>query len=62
MTNLVLLCGQHHSQVHREHWQIVMGEDRRPSFIPPAFIDPQRRPRRNPYSQPLPDIFSSVMG
>ncbi|MCK9878229.1 HNH endonuclease [Frankia sp. Ag45/Mut15] len=62
LDNLVLLCGQHHSQVHREHWQIVMGEDRRPSFIPPAFIDSQRRPRRNPYSQPLPDIFSSVMG
>lgn len=60
LDNLVLLCDQHHSQVHREKWQIVMDEDRRPSFIPPTFIDPQRRPRRNPYSLPIPDLFSAT--
>ncbi|MCL9762390.1 hypothetical protein MXD95_024685 [Frankia sp. AiPa1] len=58
MENLVLLCERHHGRVHREGWEIVVEEDRRPTFIPPASIDPLRRPRRNPYSQPPPDLFS----
>ncbi|MCK9921022.1 HNH endonuclease [Frankia sp. AgPm24] len=60
--NLVLLCSRHHRRVHREKWQIVVSGDRRPSFIPPSFIDPQRRPRRNPYAQPPPDMFSGLLG
>ena len=28
---------------------VAMGADHRPEFIPPAYLDPQRRPRRNPY-------------
>ncbi|CAO5174156.1 hypothetical protein FAIPA1_370055 [Frankia sp. AiPs1] len=54
----MLLCERHHGRVHREGWEIVVEEDRRPTFIPPASIDPLRRPRRNPYSQPPPDLFS----
>ncbi|MCM3887621.1 HNH endonuclease signature motif containing protein [Frankia sp. R82] len=60
LDNLVLLCDHHHDRVHQEKWEIVMSEDRRPSFIPPAFIDPQRRPRRNPNCQPLPDLFGDT--
>lgn len=59
--NLVLLCPRHHGQVHREKWQIVMEDGSRPSYIPPAFIDPQRRPRRNPYCQPPPDLFGRIV-
>jgi hypothetical protein len=47
--NGVLLCGPHHRLVHHEHWQIRLGPDRRPEFIPPAHVDPMRRPRRNIY-------------
>ena len=43
----VLLCCHHHHVAHQGHWAIVMGADGRPEFIPPASIDPQRRPRRN---------------
>lgn len=60
LDNGVLLCGHHHSRVHHEHWDIVMDVDRRPTFVPPEHIDPQRRPRRNPYSQPRPDLFSTA--
>lgn len=60
LDNLTLLCDQHHDRVHREHWKIVIDGDRRPSFVPPAFIDPLRRPRRNPNCQPLPDLFGGL--
>jgi hypothetical protein len=44
--NLALLCGHHHDRVHREGWTIKI-IDRRPWFIPPAWLDPQQRPRLN---------------
>ena len=47
LTNLVLLCDHHHRAVHHAGWDIVIAEDRRPEFIPPAWIDPDRQPRRN---------------
>jgi hypothetical protein len=47
--NGVALCGHHHRAIHREEWTVRMGADRRPEFFPPAYIDPERRPRRNPY-------------
>ncbi len=50
--NGVALCSHHHRLIHRAEWTIQIGTDRRPEFIPPAYIDPQRRPRRNPYHQP----------
>jgi hypothetical protein len=46
--NLVLLCGYHHRTVHHHGWDITPPKDGiRPEFIPPPWIDPQRRPRRN---------------
>jgi hypothetical protein len=45
--NLVLLCRRHHDLVHHSEWQIEMA-DGLPTFRPPAFIDPHRRPRTNP--------------
>ncbi|OYD68492.1 HNH endonuclease signature motif containing protein [Rhodococcus sp. OK302] len=52
MGNLTLLCRSHHTLIHRKagfagQWEIKMGSDRRPWFIPPAGIDPDRRPRRS---------------
>ncbi len=47
--NGVALCGYHHRLIHRGEWIIRMAADHRPEFIPPKYIDPQRRPRRNPY-------------
>lgn len=46
LTNLVLLCRRHHDLIHHSQWQIQM-RGGLPVFIPPAFIDPHRRPQRN---------------
>jgi hypothetical protein len=47
--NGALLCGRHHRAVHHDGWQIRLGHDQRPEFIPPSHVDPERRPRRNLY-------------
>ncbi|NMM88077.1 HNH endonuclease, partial [Rhodococcus sp. SRB_17] len=52
MGNLTLLCRAHHTLIHRKvgfagQWEIKMGSDRRPWFVPPAGIDPEQRPRRS---------------
>ena len=49
LDNGVALCGFHHRLVHHGDWTIQVGPDRRPEFVPPAYIDASRRPRRNPY-------------
>jgi hypothetical protein len=51
--NGVALCARHHHLIHQPDsgWTIQLGPDRRPDFIPPAHIDPERKPRRNPYHQ-----------
>ena len=42
----VLICPRHHRVVHAKGWEIrfINGI---PEYIPPASIDPQRRPQRN---------------
>ncbi|MGH3822525.1 MAG: DUF222 domain-containing protein [Pseudonocardiaceae bacterium] len=45
--NCVLLCETHHRHVHCTGWEILIHAGY-PEFIPPAVIDPERRPLRNP--------------
>ncbi|MEH1128960.1 HNH endonuclease signature motif containing protein [Micromonospora sp. CPCC 206061] len=47
--NGVLLCGYHHRLIHRREWEVRLGADGRPEFIPPYYVDSSRRPRRNLY-------------
>jgi hypothetical protein len=47
LDNLVLLCGYHHRVVHHSGWQVAMAADRRPQFLPPPWVDPDQKPRRN---------------
>lgn len=51
LDNMVLLCRHHHRLIHHPGtgWQIRLGTDRRPDFLPPPSLDPHRRPRRNLY-------------
>ncbi|WP_430501054.1 DUF222 domain-containing protein [Micromonospora trifolii] len=49
LANAVLLCGHHHRHVHRGEWAVRLGGDGHPEFIPPAWLDPNRLPRRNQY-------------
>ncbi|HYO39834.1 MAG TPA: DUF222 domain-containing protein [Nocardioidaceae bacterium] len=49
--NLVLLCRRHHTMLHATPWQVRLHPtDQSPEFLPPARLDPERRPRRR---QPL---------
>lgn len=49
LDNGVLLCGYHHRVIHQGHWQVRLGGDRRPEFVPPVYLDLEQRPRRNEY-------------
>jgi hypothetical protein len=42
--NGCLLCPACHANVHHDGWDVVMGLDRHPWLIPPATVDPQRKP------------------
>ncbi|RZT85263.1 5-methylcytosine-specific restriction protein A [Pseudonocardia sediminis] len=45
--NLVMLCRQHHRLIHHPGWDVRI-RDGLPEFLPPAWIDPSRTPRRQP--------------
>ncbi|OXM45958.1 HNH endonuclease [Amycolatopsis alba DSM 44262] len=47
LRNLVLLCGFHHRLIHHGDWEVRMAPDGLPEFIPPQYLDPLRRTRRN---------------
>jgi hypothetical protein len=47
LDNGVLLCGHHHRLIHDSEWEVRLGADRLPEFLPPAWLDPDRKPRRN---------------
>ncbi|MGC4805616.1 DUF222 domain-containing protein [Micromonospora sp. DT233] len=49
LDNAVLLCRHHHRQVHHHGWQVRLAADGLPEFLPPAWLDPGRNPRRNQY-------------
>ena len=45
LSNLVLLCGHHHTVVHHHGWDIDIGPDGHPQLHPPPWIDPDQIPR-----------------
>ncbi len=45
LANLVLLCTRHHRVIHHNGWDIHMGIDGHPWFLPPEWMDPLRQPR-----------------
>ena len=47
LANCVMLCKTHHRLVHHSDW-IVRIRDGTPEFVPPRWIDPEQRPRRQP--------------
>jgi hypothetical protein len=49
LNNGVLLCGYHHRLIHRGEWEVRLGTDGMPEFIPPYYVDSERKPRRNVY-------------
>lgn len=44
--NAVLLCRHHHTLIHQSGWEVKLLHGI-PVFIPPAWLDPLRRPRTN---------------
>ncbi len=44
LANLVLLCKFHHRFIHKGQWEVFIGEDGHPRFVPPESIDRRRRP------------------
>jgi len=45
--DMVLICPHHHRIVHAQDWEIWFADDGYPEYIPPAFVDPERKPLRN---------------
>ncbi|SMX97251.1 HNH endonuclease signature motif containing protein, partial [Brevibacterium aurantiacum] len=44
VNNMTLSCSAHHHLLDRSDWETVMLKDGRPAWVPPASIDPARRP------------------
>ena len=44
LSNGCLLCPACHANIHHDGWDVVMGLDKHPWLIPPATVDPQRKP------------------
>ncbi|HEX3258626.1 MAG TPA: HNH endonuclease signature motif containing protein, partial [Pseudonocardia sp.] len=53
LTNLVMLCRVCHRLVHHAGWDVRLTGGSA-EFVPPAWIDPLRRPRRRPPPLALP--------
>lgn len=53
LSDLALVCKHHHGIVEpakygtRDQWEVRIAIDGVPEFIPPARLDPQRRPMRH---------------
>ena len=45
--NGCLLCRFHHTLIHKGDWRIQWAADGIPEFIPPPWLDPEQKPRRN---------------
>ena len=53
LSNCVMLCRTCHRLIHHTGW-LVRLRDGFPEFVPPAWIDPDRRPRRRPHPDLVP--------
>jgi hypothetical protein len=49
LANACLVCRYHHRVLHHSDWEVRLGPDGRPEYLPPETLDPERRPRRNLY-------------
>jgi hypothetical protein len=47
LDNGVMLCGYHHTVIHQDDWRVRIAADGLPEFIPPVWVDPERKPQRN---------------
>ena len=56
LTNLTLACPRHHTIAHAEGWTIILDAEGLPLWIPPQWVDPERRPRQNPRFRRLPHL------
>jgi len=45
LANLTLLCRAHHRIVHHGGWDVTVGADQHPWFLPLEWLDPLREPR-----------------
>jgi Domain of unknown function (DUF222) len=53
LDNSLLLCGHHHREIHKpDGWTVHIAPDGLPTFIPPAWLDPERKPQRNHCHRP----------
>ncbi len=52
--NGCLLCSFHHRLIHQGEWDLILAPDGITDVIPPARIDPQRRPIRHQRFKPRP--------
>jgi hypothetical protein len=50
--NMALLCAHHHRKIHHSQWEMEI-IDGLPWLIPPAFLDPERKPLRNTWELPI---------
>lgn len=44
VNNLTLTCGAHHHLIDKSDWYCIMLIDGRPAWVPPASVDPARKP------------------
>lgn len=58
--NGVLICRYHHRHFERMGWQVLMC-DGVPEWIPPRWVDPAQRPRRNHLHDAVPDFRRVVL-
>ena len=47
LEEIVLICPHHHRVVHAASWEVWFADDGYPEYLPPASVDPARRPIRN---------------
>jgi 5-methylcytosine-specific restriction protein A len=59
--NLAMVCRVHHRLLHHSEW-IVRVRDGLPEFVPPGWIDPQRRPGENLFHTSSPPADRPIRG